>query len=160
VSRTAARVLVVAAAVALAACEPGSGARVSDIRGGETMALRISFDPTPAYAREKIQYRVVVQDRESGQPIENGWGQVYATSRDGKNVYDNLVAGTQLGAYFGTLNFLTSGTWAVAVRFRRDSLAPLETVEWMQEVHAERSPEFPNASPSSSPRPSTPPPGP
>ena len=139
----AARLLVLAAAVGVSACGPGSGARASDIRGGETMALRISFEPTPAYAREKIQYRVVVQDRESGQPIENGWGQVYATSGDGKNVYDNLVPGTQLGAYFGTLSFITSGSWAVAVRFRRDSLAPLETVEWMQEIHAERNPEFP-----------------
>jgi len=86
-----------------------------------------------------------VQDRESGQPIENGWGQVYATIRDGKSIYDNLVPGTQLGTYFGDLNFLTAGTWAVAVRFRRDSLAPLEKTDWMQEVHAERSPEFPDA---------------
>ena len=138
----AARLLVPVAAVLIAACGPGTGARASDIRGGEKMALRISFDPTPAYAREKIQYRVVVQDRESGQPIENGWGQVYATSRDGKNTYDNLVPGTQLGTYFGTLNFLTAGQWAVAVRFRRDSLSPMETVDWMQEIHAERKPEF------------------
>ena len=138
----AARLLVPIAAVLVAACGPSTGARASDIRGGEKMALRISFDPTPAYAREKIQYRVVVQDRESGQPIENGWGQVYATSRDGKNTYDNLVPGTQLGTYFGTLNFLTAGQWAVAVRFRRDSLSPMETVDWMQEIHAERKPEF------------------
>ena len=143
----AARLLVLLAAVATAACGPSDGARVSDIRGGEKMALRISFEPTPAYAREKIQYRVVVQDRESGQPIENGWGQVYATSRDGKNVYDNLVSGTQLGTYFGTLNFLTAGTWAVAVRFRRDSLAPLETVDWMQDVRAARIPDIPAAPP-------------
>lgn len=106
------------------------------------MAIRISFEPAPAHAREDIRYRVIVQDRESGQPIENGWGQVYATSRDGKNTYDNLVPGTPLGSYFGDLNFLTSGQWAVAVRFRRDSLAPLETVTWTQDVHAERSPAF------------------
>ena len=153
----AARLLVPLAAVVIGACGPDTGAKVSDIRGGEKMALRISFEPTPAYAREKIRYRVVVQDRESGQPIENGWGQVYATSRDGKNVYDNLVPGTQLGAYFGDLNFLTSGTWAVAVRFRRDSLAPLETVEWMQEVHNARTPEFPSV-PAKSPPPASPPP--
>jgi len=110
------------------------------------MALRISFDPMPAYAREDIRYRVFVQDRESGQPIENGWGQVYATSEDRKNIYDNLAAGTELGTYYGTLSFLTAGPWAVAVRFRRDSLAPLETVEWMQEVAGERNPEFPSTS--------------
>ena len=160
------RLSMLVAAAALGACGPDSGAKVSDIRGGEKMALRISFEPTPAYAREKIQYRVVVQDRESGQPIENGWGQVYATSRDGKNVYDNLVPGTQLGTYFGDLNFLTSGTWAVAVRFRRDSLAPLETVEWMQEVQSERNSEIdaptsaapPAAAPATTPPPTTPPP--
>jgi hypothetical protein len=142
VTSPAARLLVPIAAVLIAACGPSTGARASDIRGGEKMAFRISFEPTPAYAREKIQYRVVVQDRESGQPIENGWGQVYATSRDGKNAYDNLAPGTQLGTYFGTLNFLTAGQWAVAVRFRRDSLSPMETVDWMQEIHAERKPEF------------------
>ena len=141
---SAARLLLLLAGVAVGACGTDGSARASDIRGGDKMAMRISFDPTPAYAREKIQYRVVVQDRESGQPIENGWGQVYATSRDGKNIYDNLVPGTQLGTYFGNLNFLTAGTWAVAVRFRRDSLAPLETTEWMQEVHSERTPEFPD----------------
>ncbi len=145
--------LIAAAAIAVGACGPDSGARVSDIRGGQTMATRISFQPTPAYAREKIQYRVVVQDRDSGQPIDNGWGQVYATSRDGKSIYDNLVPGTQLGTYFGNLNFLTSGTWAVAVRFRRDTLSPLETTEWMQEVHTERTPEFPAV-----PAPAPPPP--
>ena len=140
--RLAARLVVPLAASVLAACGPDTGASASDIRGGQTMALRISFEPTPAYAREKIRYRVFVQDRESGQPLENGWGQVYATSEDRKNVYDNLVPGTELGTYYGTLSFLTAGPWAVAVRFRRDSLAPLETVEWMQDVHGERNPEF------------------
>ena len=138
----AARLIVPFAAVLLAACGADSGARASDIRGGQTMALRISFDPMPARAREKIRFRVFVQDRDSGQPLENGWGQVYATSEDRKNVYDNLVAGPELGTYYGTLSFLTAGSWAVAVRFRRDSLSALETVEWMQEVHAERNPEF------------------
>ncbi len=142
-SVAAARLMVPLAAAILACCGPDTGARASDIRGGETMALRIQFDPMPAYAREDIRYRVFVQDRESGQPIENGWGQVYATSQDRKSIYDNLGPGTELGTYYGKLNFLTAGSWAVAVRFRRDSLAPLETVEWMQEVHAERSPEFP-----------------
>jgi len=136
------RLVVAVAATMLAACGPNSGARASDIRGGQTMALRISFEPMPAAAREKIRYRVFVQDRDSGQPIENGWGQVYSTSEDRKSIYDNLVPGTELGTYYGTLNFLTAGSWAVAVRFRRDSVAPLETVEWMQEVHAERKPEF------------------
>ena len=138
----AARLCIPLAATILAGCGPDTGARASDIRGGQTMAIRISFEPMPAYAREKIRYRVFVQDRESGQPIENGWGQVYATSEDRKNIYDNLVPGSELGTYYGTMSFLTAGSWAVAVRFRRDSLSPLETVEWMQEVHAERSPEF------------------
>ena len=138
----AARLVIPFAAVLMAACGPSTGAKASDIRGGETMAIRISFEPAPVAAREKILFRVRVQDKDSGQPIENGWGQVYATSLDRKNIYDNLVPGTELGTYHGTLNFLTAGSWAVAVRFRRDSLSPLETVEWTQEVRAERNPEF------------------
>ena len=68
-STAAARLLVPLAAAFLAGCGGETGARASDIRGGETMLLRIQFDPTPAYAREDIRYRVYVQDRESGQPI-------------------------------------------------------------------------------------------
>jgi hypothetical protein len=36
------------------------------------------------------------------------------------------------------LNYVTSGEWAVAVEFRRDSTARFEKTEWMQEVLAER----------------------
>jgi hypothetical protein len=33
---------------------------------------------------------------------------------------------------------VAAGPWAVAIRFRRDSLHPLETINWMQDVHNER----------------------
>jgi hypothetical protein len=36
------------------------------------------------------------------------------------------------------LNFVVPGTWAVAIRFRRDSLQPLELTQWMQDVINER----------------------
>jgi hypothetical protein len=83
-------------------------------------------------------YKVVVRDSKTGQPIEGGEGQIFASSRDGKDIWDSLVPGQELGTYYGTLNFITAGEWAVAVRFRRDSTKRLERLDWMQEVFAER----------------------
>jgi hypothetical protein len=92
----------------------------------------------PPYAREATLYKVVVLDKESRQPIETGEGQIYANDSTQKSTWDGFRKGTELGTYYGKLNFLTAGTWAVAIRFRRDSLSPLETVEWTQEVRNER----------------------
>lgn len=98
----------------------------------------IISDPSPPRAREGVRYKVVIHDRESRQPIETGEGQVYATSEERRNTWDGFEKGAELGTYYGKLNYVTSGVWAVAIRFRRDSLHPLEKVEWTQEVYNER----------------------
>ena len=46
----------------------------------EDMELRVLPDPVPPRAREPIRYKVVVRDRETGEPIETGVGQIFATS--------------------------------------------------------------------------------
>jgi len=126
----------VAASVALAGCE----ARPREIpplrQWTDDMAFRISSEPTPPRARERTIYKVVVRDKESGQPIEGAEGRVFATSRDGANTWDALVAGPELGSYYGTLKFITAGEWAVAIQFRRDSTKKLERMDWIQEVRA------------------------
>lgn len=98
----------------------------------------VEADQLPPPAREPIRYTILVRDRETRQPIETGEGQIYASNRDGAQTWDGLVKGQAVGTYHGTLNFVTSGLWAVAIRFRRDSTARLEKVEWMQDVLAER----------------------
>jgi hypothetical protein len=126
-----------AALLAVAACDR----RPRDVSMrllSEDMVFRISTDPTPPRAREAIKYKVVVRDRETGQPIEGGRGQVFATSRDGVDVYDPLVPGEELGTYYATMHFITAGEWAVAIRFQRDSTKRLERMDWMQEVFAEK----------------------
>jgi hypothetical protein len=104
----------------------------------EDMVLRVLPDPVPPRAREPIRYRVVVSDRETGEPIEAGQGQIFATSSDGIDVYDPLVKGPELGTYYATMHFITAGQWAVAVRFQRDSTKKLERMDWMQEVFPAR----------------------
>ena len=91
--------------------------------------------PAAARARTSI-FKVVVRDKNSGKPIESGEGRVYATSADGSNTWDGLTPGPQAGTYTAKLNFLTSGDWAMGMQFRRDSTAPLETLDWTQDVHA------------------------
>jgi hypothetical protein len=92
----------------------------------------------PPHAREAILYKVFVRDRESSQPIETGEGQIYASNEERANTWDGFAKGAEVGTYYGKLNFVTAGLWAVAIRFRRDSLHPLEKVEWMQDVLNER----------------------
>ena len=131
-------VMALAAGAGLAACEPGKP-RPAEMRlWTDTYEYIVSADPSPPRARERTVMKVVVRDKESRQPVEGGEGQVFASSRDGKNIYDGLVPGPELGTYYGTLNYLTSGDWAVAVRFRRDSTKPLERADWMQTVRAAR----------------------
>ena len=108
----------------------------------DVFAFTIAPDVSPPVAREPIVYKVVVRDRESGQPVENGEGQVFATSRDGASTWDGLAPGPEPGTYYGKLNFVTAGEWALAVRFRRDSTQRLERVDWMQEVRNARGEEL------------------
>jgi hypothetical protein len=122
--------------LALIGCGPSQ--KSTDLRQWtDDLTFRISTDPMPPRAREKITFKVVVQDKESRQPIEKGEGRVFATSRDGKNTWDILEPTPEPGTYRATLNFLTAGDWAVAIQFRRDSTQKLERVDWMQTVKPE-----------------------
>ena len=119
--------------VAAAGCEPSR--RTPELRSSsESYTFSTSSDPIRPRARERTVYKVIVRDRKSRQPIENGEGRIFATSRDNANTWDGLAPGPEIGTYYGTLNFVTAGDWAVAIQFRRDSTAPLERVDWMQDV--------------------------
>ncbi len=104
----------------------------------DSFAMRVSSDIVPPRARERILYKVVVSDRDSRAPIEGGEGRIFASSRDGASTWDVLLPGPELGTYYGSLNFVTSGEWAIAIEFRRDSTQRLQRVDWMQEVRAAR----------------------
>ena len=129
--------LVPLALMLAAACGPTQ--KATDLRQWtDDLTLRISTDPMPPRARERTIYKVVVQDKESRQPIEKGEGRVFATSRDGASTWDALEPGPEPGTYYGALRFVTAGDWAVAIQFRRDSTQKLQRVDWMTTVQAER----------------------
>ncbi len=129
--------LVVAAIAFMAACsrgrEPGTMPAYTD-----HYSMRISSEPMPPHAREPARYKLVVRDKDSGQPIEGGQGILYANTKDGASTWDTFVPGQELGTYYATLNFVVAGNWAMGLRFRRDSTQQLEQVDWMQEVQGER----------------------
>ena len=104
----------------------------------DSYLFTITPDQLPPRAREDIRYKILVRDRESRQPIDAGEGQIFASNRDGASTWDGLERGPELGTYYGKLNFVTSGEWAIAIRFRRDSTSKLERTDWMQDVLAER----------------------
>jgi hypothetical protein len=135
VRRTAGLLMATVAVAAACGGEPGprSLRQMTD-----SYYFTITPDQSPPHAREPILYKILVRDKESRQPIETGEGQIYASNRDGAQTWDGLAKGPEIGTYYGRLSFVTSGDWAVAIRFRRDSSAKLEKTEWMQDVLAER----------------------
>ena len=121
----------------LAAC--GASQNNTDVRmWTDSLAFRISTDPLPPRARERILYKVVVRDKDSGRPIEGGEGRVFAMNRDSTQIWDGLEPGPELGTYYATLNFITAGEWAIGLQFRKDSTRALERMDWMQDVRAAR----------------------
>lgn len=121
----------------LGACQ-GGGPDLAMRQWTEDMTFVITPDPMPPRAREPVRYKVVVRDSKTGQPIETGEGRIFASTRDGVNVYDVFDKGEELGTYYATMHYVTAGEWAVAIQFRRDSTQKLERMDWMQEVFPAR----------------------
>ena len=133
---------VMAAIIAVCAISVSCGQSEAKLRELRYISKSYSFTITPAqsppHAREAIIYKIFIRDRDTREPIQNGEGQIYSNNREGARTWDGFAYGPEVGTYYGTLNYVTSGVWAVGMRFRRDSLHPLEKIEWMQEVMDER----------------------
>jgi hypothetical protein len=129
------------AAALLASCGPNPKARELRL-WSDNYAFHIIADPMPPRALEPIVYRVVVQDKKTGQPIETGEGRIFATSADVANTSDGFKKEKELGTYSGRLFFATTGDWAAAIQFRRDKdpRLPLERVDWIQTVQSASEP--------------------
>ncbi len=133
-------VAVMVATAATLSCRSGEP-KVPDLRfWTDDLAFRVSSEPVPPRARERVVYKVVVRDKETGQPIEGGEGRIFATSMDRQNTWDSFAPGPELGTYYATLRFITAGDWAIAIQFRRDSTKKLERMDWRQEVRNARGP--------------------
>jgi|tagenome__1003787_1003787.scaffolds.fasta_scaffold20978346_4 hypothetical protein len=100
----------------------------------KTYSFTIVPSETQPHARGDITYKFFIRDRDTREPIQDGEGQIYANNKEGAQTWDGFKYGPEVGTYYGKLNFVTSGLWAIGFRFRRDSLHPLEKQEWMQEV--------------------------
>ena len=140
------RMLTLATSVAmLAACGSGNDSRDLALRH-TTLSYRyeVTADSLPPHANEWIHYAITVLDRKSEQPIQNGEGQIYGQLGPGGHPYtwDSFVYGPEVGTYHAKLRFAIAGEngtpWQMGLRFRRDSLAPLEVINWVQQVLPER----------------------
>lgn len=130
------RFILAAAAVCAAASACSNSQRALENRQwSDSFAFRITVDPMPPRAIEDANYKIVVQDKKTGEPIETGQGRIFATSRDGANTDDGLVKGKEVGTYYGRLFYPTTGDWAIGLQFRRDSTSKLERVDWLQSVN-------------------------
>ena len=117
-------------------CGPNPKARELRL-WSDSYAFRVTMDPVPPRALEPIPFRVVVQDKKTGQPIEGGEGRIFASSKDGANTDDGFKKEKELGTYSGRLFFATTGDWAAAIQFRREKgpQLRLERVDWTQMVN-------------------------
>ena len=109
-------------------------------------AYVIKPDDSPPHARQDVHYTIQIFDTKTRKPIEQGDGQLFAgkpidpdvPSGPQSKTWDGMTYGPEIGTYHAKLNFVVPGLWAMAIRFRRDSLHPLERIDWMQDVLNER----------------------
>ena len=138
--RTLAVGAVTAVAMGLAACAP-TGPQPQVRLYTDDFSIAISFDPAPPCALEPVDFKVVVRDAKTGEPIEGGEGRIFATNEDRKSTDNGLTPGKELGTYYSKLMFVNAGTWAIGFQFRRDSTQRLQRAnDWMQEIMAEAPP--------------------
>jgi hypothetical protein len=116
-----------------------SDGRVRPLRqNSHSYAYEIAPDDVPPHARQPINYKVVIYDRKTRQPIENGEGRLFASDSVGAKTWDGFRYGPEIGTYHAKVSFITPGLWALAIQFRRDSLHPVERIDWYQDVLNER----------------------
>jgi hypothetical protein len=129
--------LAVALSGAAAACGGTSGP--PPLRANsDSYAFVVAPSEAPPHAREPVNYTITVYDRKTREPIQNGDGQLFASNSVGSKTWDGMVYGPEVGTYHAKLQVVIAGAWAVAIRFRRDSLHLLERTDWMQDVLDER----------------------
>ena len=128
-------VMVLVLAAFAAACGASADAPTGMPAYTDHFSLRILTDPSPARARERTTFKIVVRDKTTGQPIDGGEGLLYGNTRDPKvKVWDSFTAGDEPGTYYANVHYVIAGDWAMALQFRRDSTQPLEKADWMQTV--------------------------
>jgi hypothetical protein len=122
------------------ACAPSGPRRIEIPANTEDFLIRVSWEPSPARARERTVYRIVVRDKETREFVDGGEGLVFATSADRVNIHGVMQPGEQAGTYMASLRFINSGDWAVSLQFRRDSTRALQrpSADWRQTIYAER----------------------
>jgi len=131
--------LLALAAAAAAACVKATEAPRGIPAYSEHYAIRITTEPERAHALEKTKFKVVIRDRQTGQPVDGGEGLLYGNTQDPDvKVWDSFVAGAEPGTYYATVEFVVATNWYMALRFHRDSTQRLEQVDWTQQVYGER----------------------
>lgn len=132
------------ACLTLAASGCSSGPRTREIRTySDHFVFRITSDPMPPRAREQVLYKIVVQDKDTRQPIEGGEGRIFANNRDGTSTWDSFTPAQEVGTYSAKLRFVTAEQWAVGIEFRRDTLPTTKierATDYQQDVGAAREP--------------------
>ncbi len=124
-------------AVLVAAACGGTDKKATETRGWtDHYAFRVTPSVIPPRAMEPTYFRVVVQDKKTGQPIETGEGRIFGNSKDGGATNNGFVKEKEVGTYSARLNFPVTGDWAMALQFRgtKDPHVPLERIDWIQAV--------------------------
>jgi hypothetical protein len=136
--REVSRAVTAALLVLAAGCAPAERRPYAIRDANGDFAFSVTAEPLPPYAREATLYKVVIRHVKTKEPIEAGEGRIFATSADGASTWDSFTKGQELGTYYGKLNFITAGEWAMALQFRRDSTESLVRIDWRQVVLPER----------------------
>jgi hypothetical protein len=134
--------------MAFIACTDGEARKIPGLRlATKSYRFTVTPNPIPPFANETTFYTVTVIDRSTSQPVQNGEGQIYGqlTPEGRPGTWDSFVYGPEVGTYHAHLRFAINSisgrpdeAWQMGLRFRRDSLSPIEVVNWSQQVRPER----------------------
>jgi len=133
---------------AIAACSDSGAREIPGLRlATKSYRFTVTPDPIPPFANETTWYTIKVIDRSTSQPVQNGEGQIYGqlTPSGRPYTWDSFVYGPEVGTYHARLRFAINSVtgriddaWQMGLRFRRDSLSPIEVVNWSLQVRPER----------------------
>jgi len=133
---------------AFIACNDGGASQIPGLRlSTKSYRFTVTPNPIPPYANETTFYAITVIDRSTSQPVQRGHGHIYGqlTPSGRPYTWDSFVYGPEVGTYHAHLRFAINSVngrddeaWQMGLRFRRDSLSPIEVVNWSQQVRPER----------------------
>src|SRR5438094_8454486 len=94
---------IIVAVCAISSCGRSEAQQREMYRITKSYVFTIVPSEAPPHARDDIMYKVFIRDRDTREPIQNGEGQIYSSDSTGRQTWDGLTYGPEVGTHRATL---------------------------------------------------------